>query len=136
MEQGSWKPSAVAEGLCTRAPQYAPVDKVTLLKALQVYTSIDNQVQVTVVAISQANPALNKDTVTTFITCFMALLRKGEQYKAASRLRSNVHLICAETVDEMGKSLGDDFSLRNVCDGPVERIPRVFPSKGRCCEDS
>ena len=89
------------------------------MKALQEETSIDKQVQVTAVAISQANPALNKDAVTTFISCFVAFLRMGEKYKAVSRLHSNVHLIRAKTVDEMDKSLGDDFSLRDVCDGHV-----------------
>ena len=119
VQQGSWEPSAVAEGLCTLAPQYAPVDKMKLLNALQAETSTDKQVEVTAGAISEANPALSKDVVATFITCFMDLLRMGEQYKVASHLRSNVHLIRAKTMDEMGKSLGDDFSLRDVCDGQV-----------------
>lgn len=119
VEQGSWGPNVVAEGLCTLAPQYAPVDKVKLLKALQAETSMDKQVEMTAGAISEANPALSKDAVAAFITCFMALLRMGEQYKVASRLRSNVHLIRAKTVDEMAKSLGDDFSLRDIFDGQV-----------------
>ena len=119
MEQESWEPSAVAKGLCTLAPQFAPVDKVKLLKALQVETSTDKQVEVTAGVISEANSALSKDAVAAFITCFMDLLRMGEQYKMASRLRSNVHLIRAKTVDEMGKSFGDDFSLRDVCDEQV-----------------
>ncbi len=119
VEQGSWEASAVAEGLCTLAPQYAPVDKIKLLEALQAEKSTDKQIQLTAGAIAEANPKLNKETVATFITCFMALLRMGEQYKAASRLRGNVQLIRAKTVDEMGKSLGDDFNLRDVCDGHV-----------------
>ena len=119
VEQGSWEPSAVADGLCTLAPQYGPVDKVKLLKALQAETSTDKQIQLTAGAISEANAALSKEAVATFITSFMVLLRMGEQYKVASRLRCNVHLIRAKTVDEMGKSLGDDFSLRDVCDGNV-----------------
>lgn len=119
VEQGSWEPKAVAEGLSTLAPQYAPVDKVKLLEALQAETSTDKQIQVTAGAIAEANPMLNKETIAAFITCFMALLRMGEEYKAAARLRGNIHLIRAKTVDEMGKSLGDDFSLREVCDGHV-----------------
>ena len=119
VEQGSWGPRAVAEGLSTLAPQYAPVDKAKLLEALQAETSTDKQIQLTAGAISEANPALPKETVATFITCFMALLRMGEEYKPASRLHGNVHLVRAKTVDEMGKSLGDDFNLRDVCDGHV-----------------
>ncbi|KAJ7381589.1 hypothetical protein OS493_040254 [Desmophyllum pertusum] len=80
---------------------------------------LTKQIQVTAGAIAEANPMLNKETIAAFITCFMALLRMGEEYKAAARLRGNIHLIRAKTVDEMGKSLGDDFSLREVCDGHV-----------------
>lgn len=119
VEQGSWESSAVAEGLCTLAPQYAPIDKVKLLEALQRETSIEKQVQLTASAIAEAKPILNKETIATFISCFMALLRMGEEYKVTSRLRGKVHLIRAKTVDEMDKSLGDDFSLRDVCDGGV-----------------
>ena len=119
VERGSWEPSAVAEGLCTLAPQYAPVDKIKLLKALQAEPSTDKQIQLTAGAISEANPTLSKEAIETFLASFMALLRMGEQYKMASRLCSNVHLIRAKTVDEMGKSLGDDFNLRDVCDGHV-----------------
>ena len=119
VEQGSWKSRAVAEGLCTLAPQYAPIDKMKLLEALQAETSIEKQIQLTASAIAEAKPTLNTETIETFISCFMALLRMGEEYKVTSRLRGKVHLIRAKTVDELGKSLGDDFSLRDVCDGGV-----------------
>jgi len=119
VEQGSWNSSAVAEGLCSLAPQYAPIDKMKLLVSLQAEASIEKQIQLTASAIAEAKPALNKEAVATFISCFMDLLRMGEEYKLTSRLRGKVHLIRAKTVDEMGESLGDDFGLSDVCDGGV-----------------
>ena len=119
VEQGSWASNAVADLLCTLAHLYAPIDKVKLLKALQAEGSIEKQIQLTASAMAEAKPTLNKETTATFISCFIALLRMGEEYKMASRLRGKVHLIRAKTVDTLGKSLGDDFSLRDVCDGGV-----------------
>ena len=119
VEQGFWDSSAVAVGLCTLSPQYAPIDKMKLLEALQTETSIEKQIRITASAIAAAKPTLDKETVTTFISCFMDLLRMGEEYKVTSRLRGKVHLIRAKTVNEMGNSLGDDFCLRDVCDGGV-----------------
>ena len=119
VEQGSWDSSAVAEGLCTLAFYYAPIDKFKLLEALQVERSIEKQIQLTAGAIAEAKPTLNKETIVTFILSFIALLRMGEECKVASRLRGKVHLIRAKTVDTMSKSLDDDFSLRDVCNGGV-----------------
>lgn len=117
--QGSWEPRAVAEGLSALALQYAPVDKAKLVEVLQIETSIDKQIQVTAGIISEANPALDKGSLVRFITSFMALLRMGEEYKPALRLHGNVHLVRAKIVDEMGRNLGDDFSLREVCSGQL-----------------
>ena len=119
VEQGTWASNAVADMLCILAPQYAPIDKMKLLEALQAEGSIEKQIQLTASAIAEAKPTLNRETTATFISCLMALLRMGEEYKMASRLRGKVHLIRAKTVDTLGKSLGDDFSLRDVCDGGV-----------------
>lgn len=117
--KGSWEPRAVEEGLSALALQYAPVDKAKLLEVLQKETTIDKQIQLTADVISEANSALAKESVVRFITSFMALLRMGEEYKPASRLHGNVHLVRAKTVNEMGRGLGDDLSLREVCSGQL-----------------
>ena len=119
VEQGSWDSNAVADILCTLAPHYAPIDNMKLLEALEAEVSIENQIQLTASAIAEAKPVLNKETIATFLSCFMSLLRMGLAYKVASRLHGKVHLIRAKTVDTIGKSLGDYFSLRDVCNGGV-----------------
>ena len=119
VEEGSWEPSAVAQGLCTLAGQYAAIDKVKLMEALQAETSTENQIKLTADAVASSNPSLATDAVARFITCFIALLRMGEQYKLASRLRSDVHLIRAKTTDEVGLVLGDHFNLCDICDGEM-----------------
>ena len=120
VKEGSWGPEAVAEGLSTLAPQYAKVDKNKLLEALQAETSVDKQIDVTSEAIATASAgALTKDVVSAFLGAFMNLLRMGEQYRAAAKVRADVQLIRAKITDEMGKALGEDFNLKQICDGKI-----------------
>lgn len=119
VEEDSWKPQAVAEALCILAGHYAKVDKIKLMQSIQSLSSIENQLNVTVDAIVQANSAINRQDLLVYLTFFLDLLRMGEQYKPTAMYHGNVHLIRAKTTDEMGKSLGDDFGVGEMCTGNV-----------------
>ena len=120
MKEGSWGPEAMAEGLSTLAPQYAKVDKEKLLKALKAETSVEKQIEITAEAIAKASDdSVSQVSVATFLGAFINLLRMGEQYRATAKIHGDVHLVRAKVTDEMGKSLGEDFNLKQVCNGKI-----------------
>ncbi|XP_068717598.1 fatty acid synthase-like [Montipora capricornis] len=117
---GDWEPSVWAEIIGYLVTVYAnAVEQDKLLEDLRNEPSLEKQVQKTAAAVVKAKPALEENAVATFIASFFALLRMGEEYKPASRLHISVHLIRAKIVDVLGKSLGDDLSLRELCDGDL-----------------
>lgn len=95
------------------------VEKVKLLEALHEEPSLEKQVQLTAAAVTKAKPTLSEDAVVHFISSFFTLLGMGETYKPTSSLHISVHLIRAKTVDDLGKKLEDDLSLREVCKGDL-----------------
>ena len=119
VEEGTWGPKALAEGLCAAAPQFAKVDKIKLLEELLQEKSKDKQIAITASAIVASEPSFNKEAVAWALTSFMDLLRMGEQYKVNSKYHGCMTLVRAKTFDEMGKELGDDFQLNEICDGGV-----------------
>lgn len=62
---------------------------------------------------------LNKEIIVMFFLCFMFFLCMGLVYKVVLCFYGKVYFICVKIVDMIGKSFGDDFSLRDVCDGGV-----------------
>uniref|UniRef100_A0AAV2LIZ5 Fatty acid synthase n=1 Tax=Knipowitschia caucasica TaxID=637954 RepID=A0AAV2LIZ5_KNICA len=110
---------AETEALCAFIQQFTGMEYNKLVEALLPLSDLDARVTTAVNLITSSHKDLSPTSVSFGATAFYSKLKAAESYAPTTKYRGRTVLLRAGTSSHYEQSLGEDYKLHEVCDGPV-----------------
>lgn len=110
---------AETEALCAFIQQFTGIEYNKLVEALLPLSDLEARVTAAVNFIISSHKNLNQDAVHFAAKAFYHKLKAADGYLPTIKYHGRIVLLRAQTSSQYEQSLGADYKLHEVCDGPV-----------------
>uniref|UniRef100_A0A8C6P2E4 Fatty acid synthase n=1 Tax=Nothobranchius furzeri TaxID=105023 RepID=A0A8C6P2E4_NOTFU len=110
---------AETEALCAFVQQFSDTEYKKLLETLLPLLDLKARVQAAVDLIASKHKSISQDLLYFAASSFYHKLKAADSYVPGAKYRGDITLLKAKLSSEHEQSLGEDYKLREVCDGHV-----------------
>ncbi|KAK7919517.1 hypothetical protein WMY93_010801 [Mugilogobius chulae] len=110
---------AETEALCAFIQQFTGMEYNKLVQGLLPLSDLDARVTTAVNLITSIHKDLSPDALYFGATAFYHKLKAADSYSPTNKYHGKIVLLRAATSSQYEQSLGADYKLHQVCDGPV-----------------
>ncbi|XP_072311635.1 fatty acid synthase [Eucyclogobius newberryi] len=110
---------AETEALCAFIQQFTGMEYNKLVEALLPLSDLDARVTTAVNLITSSHKDLSRDALYFGANTFYHKLKAADGYLPTTKYHGRIMLLRAATSGQYEQSLGADYKLHEVCDGPV-----------------
>uniref|UniRef100_A0A1A8NNF5 Fatty acid synthase n=2 Tax=Nothobranchius TaxID=28779 RepID=A0A1A8NNF5_9TELE len=110
---------AETEALCAFVQQFSDTEYKKLLETLLPLLDLKTRVQAAVDLIASKHKSISQDLLYFAASSFYHKLKAADSYVPGAKYHGDITLLKAKLSSEYEQSLGEDYKLREVCDGHV-----------------